>query len=116
MSYQVILTAQAKDDLRSIYNYIAHNLLAPDTGAKLYVRIKKAILSLSCLPERYPLYQDEPWRCYGLREMQVHNYAVFYSVNKESVVVIRVMYGRRDISTQLKDIQLDEVLISPDNT
>ena len=43
MSWNVVYTARAKQDLRNIYEYIAYNLLAPDTAAAQTQRIMKEI-------------------------------------------------------------------------
>ena len=58
------------------------------------------------MPERYHLDDKEPWKERNLRIMPVGNYLVFYIPRSEekTVTVIRVMYGRRDIDAQLKQI------------
>lgn len=67
MRYQIFYTAGAKRDLRSIYSYIAEELLVPDTAAGQVQRIMKEIRSLDEMPVRYRLYDDEPWYSLGLR-------------------------------------------------
>jgi toxin ParE1/3/4 len=56
------------------------------------------------MPERFRAYEDEPWHSRGLRIMPVDNYCVLYipNIEKAVVTIIRVMYGGRDIETQLK--------------
>ena len=97
MKYEVLTTEQAAADLRAIFAYIAYDLNQLD-------RLEQAILSLDEMPERYHLYDKEPWKERNLRIMPVDNYLVFYIPRSEekTVTVIRVMYGRRDIDTQLK--------------
>ena len=104
MKYEVITTAQAVADLRAIFEYIAYELLAGENAIKQLDRLEEAILSLDEMPERYRLYNKEPWKERNLRIMPVDNYLVFYiPQNEEKIVtVIRVMYGRRDIDAQLK--------------
>lgn len=55
------------------------------------------------MPERFCVYDKEPWKTRGLRIMPVDNYLVFYIPDKktQTVTVIRVMYGRRDTDKQL---------------
>lgn len=57
------------------------------------------------MPERNPLYKDEPWHSLGVRFVPAKNYLVFYVVNEEADVVSisRIMYGGRDISRQLDE-------------
>ena len=104
MKYEVVTTAQAVADLRAIFEYIAYKLLAGENAIKQLDRLEEAILSLGEMPERYHLYDKEPWRERNLRIMPVDNYLVFYIPQEEdkTVTVIRVMYGRRDIDAQLK--------------
>ncbi len=106
MSWKVSYTAQARQDLRSIYSYIANVLLAPDTAAQQVRRIMREIGSLDEMPMRFRLYEDEPWHSRGLRFFSVDNYLVFY-VPEESaytVSIVRIFFGGRDISSQLDDI------------
>lgn len=53
MKYKIVLTKQADTDLRDIYEYIAFNLLEPETAARQLGRIEKGILSLDEIPERF---------------------------------------------------------------
>ncbi len=108
MKYEVVTTAQAVADLRAIFEYIAYELLAGENAIKQLDRLEEAILSLDEMPERYHLYDKEPWRERNLRIMPVDNYLVFYipQDDDKTVTVIRVMYGRRDIDAQLKQTKV----------
>lgn len=103
MIYEVTTTVQADADLREMYEYIAFELLAPDNAVKQLERLEKHIVDLEKFPEKYRLYEREPWRSRGLRVMPVDNYLVFYVTNREAglVTVIRIMYSGRDIDEQL---------------
>lgn len=103
MKYRISMTQQARDDLRSIYDYVAVDLLSPQNAAGLLARLEKSIASLCQMPERYRVYDKEPWNHRNLRMMPVGNYLVFYipKHERQSITVLRVMYGRRDIDTQL---------------
>lgn len=102
MIYSVQLTEQARQDLRDIYEYIAFSLLEPGIAEKLIHRIMNNLDSLKEMPERFPLYQEEPWKSRNLRRMNIGNYSSFYIVTENAVQVIRIMYGGRDISNILK--------------
>ena len=103
MKYEVVVTARAAADLRADFEYMAYELLAGENAVKQLDRLEKAILSLDEMPERFRLYDKEPWNKRNLRIMPVDNYLVFYIPQDEekTVTVIRVMYGRRDIGEQL---------------
>lgn len=78
MSFEVKYTARARQDLRNIYEYIAYDLLVPETAARQAQRIMKEIGALNEMPMRYRLYDDEPWHSQGVRFFPVNNYLVFY--------------------------------------
>ena len=102
---KIVYTFKARQDLRDIYEYIAYTLLAPGAARNTSDRIMAAVRSLESMPERNPLYKEEPWHSQGVRFVPVRNYLVFYTVNEktDTVSVARIMYGARDISRQLEE-------------
>ena len=106
MIFHVAYSAEARQDLRDIYEYIACELLVPETAAGQTERIMKAIRSLEQMPMRHRLYEEEPWHSQGLRVLPADNYLVFYlpDENSATVNIIRIMYGGRDIDKQLNEI------------
>ena len=104
MTFKVKLTKQAENDLRSIFEYIAYELFSPQAAAGQLDRLEKSILNLDSMPEKFRTYEKEPWRSRGLRVMPIDNYLVFYIPDHDTatVTVIRIMYGGRDIDTELK--------------
>lgn len=104
MTYRVKLSSQADADLRGIFEYIAYELLSLETAIGQLNRLGKNIKSLDFMPERFRVYEKEPWHSRGLRIMPVDNYLVFYIPDKDTqtVYVVRVMYGGRDADAELK--------------
>lgn len=101
----VFYTRHAQSDLQGIYEYIAY-VLASSIAAKATTRrIMQGVRSLESMPERNPLYKDEPWCSQGVRVLSVKNYLIFYTVNKaaDTVAVARIIYGGRDLSLQLEE-------------
>lgn len=103
MSYEVRLTPETKADLRSIFEYIAYNLQSVQNAVGQLDRLEQGINSLDQMPERFRKYEKEPWCSRNLHIMPIDNYLVFYIPNhkKNIVTVIRVIYGGRDIDSQL---------------
>lgn len=103
MSYSVFYTEAAERDLVDIFEYIARDLQVPETAKKQLGRILSAINSLDKMPERHGIFKEEPWHSKELRVLPVDNYLVFYLViKKENIVaIVRIMYGRRNISENL---------------
>ena len=102
MSWSIQYAAKAKQDLQSIYSYIAYELLAPETATKQLRRLTETIRSLQEMPMRFAVYDEEPWKTKGIRTVCVGNYLVFYLPQEEthSVTVVRIIYGGRDLKKQ----------------
>ena len=98
---KVVYSLKARQDLIDIMHYIAFELLSPEAAHHTAGRIMEAVRSLAVMPERNPLYKEEPWRSLGIRFVPAQNYLVFYMVDAETVSVVRILYGGRDVSRQL---------------
>lgn len=100
---------QPRRDLRNIYEYIAYDLLVPETAAGQTQRIMKSIRSLDWMPMRFQLYDEESWHSAGLRFFPVDNYLVFYlpDETKNTVSIVRIMYGGRDVRRQLSETKIE---------
>lgn len=105
MKMKIVYTFQAQQDLKNLYEYVAYSLLAPDAARSLYQKIVQSVRSLETMPNRNPLYKEEPWRSQGVRFLPVKNYLLFYTVNNETLTVsiARILYGGMDINRQLEE-------------
>lgn len=104
MIYKIIFSEQAEADLRNIFEYIAFELQSPENASGQLARLETSILNLDQMPERFRKYENEPWHSRGLRIMPVDNYCVLYIPDSEKTLIsiVRIMYGGRDIETQLE--------------
>ncbi len=98
MKYRVLLSKDAKKDLYNIFNYIKDILQVPQTDLNQIERLEQKILSLDEMPERYRIYKKI--KDNTIRMLTVDKYCVFYVVNKEkeSVSIVRILYGARNFS------------------
>lgn len=103
MKYKILLTEQARIDLKEIYEHIAFILLKPEIAAAQLKRIEKAMQGLQDMPKRFKVFENEPWHSRGIHQMPVDNFLVFYVLDSKSKIVsiIRIIYARRDIEKQL---------------
>ena len=99
--FTVLITDSALSDLEKIYNYIAGELLAPSTAREQFLRIQGEILSLDVFPNRIKLMESFRERKLGYRQMYVDNYSVFFYIEKDEVIVFRVLYTPSDIINKL---------------
>ena len=104
-TYTIKYSTKAINDLRDIYSYIAFNLQAPETSAKMVRQIRNSIKELDFMPERNPILDWEPWNSLNTHKMHVGNYLVFYIVDplQSSVSIVRIVYGKRDIAKALSE-------------
>lgn len=105
MKMSLVYTLRAQQDLKNIYEYIAYSLQSPQVAQSMSNRLMQAARSLEDMPERNPLYREEPWHSQGIRFLPVKNYLLLYTVNKETntVSIARILYAGMDISRQLEE-------------
>ena len=98
MTYKVLIEPEAERDILSIIYYINDILKSPEAAKRIYTKFKKKILSLSDMPERCSLINEEPYKSNGIRKLLVDNYIVFFFVDKKNreVHVFRILYKRRE--------------------
>lgn len=106
MEYVVKLTELALGQMQETVSHISKVLHEPEVADKWADYLQKKISSLSTLPARYPLAEEEPWHTRGIRKMTVKNFLVYYMIDKEqkTVLVTAVIYGRRDQLSALLDM------------
>lgn len=101
--YKIQITDKALSDMAEIYDYIAEQLHAPEVAMGQYNRIADAIETLDTFPERVKLMETEEERALGIRQMPVDNFAVFFHIRKERVIITNVLYSASDIAKRLRD-------------
>lgn len=100
--YKVQITDKALEDMEEIYHYIAIQLQAPENAIGQYNRIAQAMEEFNIFPEKVRLMESEKERTMGVRQLVVDNNSVFYTIENERVIVIRVLYSASDIGIRLK--------------
>ncbi len=103
-SYKIIYSSEAKNDLKSVFSYIAFELKERQTAIDQTNRIREAVRALEILPNRNPAVDFEPWLSRGMRKLVVDNFLAFYIVDAidREVQIVRIFYGGRDIKTILQ--------------
>lgn len=101
--FKVRYSAEAQEDLKSVYAYIAFHLKERGTAKNVIDEIRKEIRSLDVMPERYIRVDWEPWASMGMRKVPVGNFVVYYLADPEArfVDVVRIFYGGRDVENIL---------------
>ena len=108
-TYIVKITTQAEEQLHEITKYISFELRAPKAALHLLDIIEHSISSLSKLPQRIALTEEEPWHTYGVHKMPVNNFLVYFWVDEENskVQVTAIVYNRRDQLKHLSQMDIE---------
>jgi len=93
----------ALDDLKSIFSYITYELEAPKAAENLLVKIDREVLKIMENPFRCHIYYPLEKLKYDYRVLHINNYSLFYVVEKEKVVIHRVLYSKRNVQKILKE-------------
>ena len=106
MDYKVKLTDHAVAQLQEAVIYISKVLQASTVAKHWAARVKKELASLSTMPARYPLTEEEPWHTEGIHKMSVENFLVYYWINEEKKIVwiTARVYARRDQLRVLREM------------
>ncbi len=107
--YTVKVTKQAYTNMLNIVRYIKQDLFSPEAANNLIEQLQKSINSLSQMPQRFSLVDEEPWRTEGIRKIVVKNFLIYFWIDEinEKVQVIGVIYGRRDQLTELSKLDIE---------
>ena len=106
MDYKVKLTDHAVAQLQEAVIYISKVLQASTVAKHWAARVKKELASLSTMPARYPLTEEEPWHTEGIHKMSVENFLVYYWIDEEKRIVwiTAIVYARRDQLRVLREM------------
>lgn len=90
MKWRVLIRPRAEEDLREARQWYEER--RKGLGDELLIAVRRAIRSLEQEPERRPLYYREFRRLLTRR----FPYKVFYLVDRDRVVVFRILHVKQD--------------------
>lgn len=104
--YDVKMTPQALRQMQETKQYTQSDPSGPKQRTEMAQQMKKEISTLSSMPARIPLVEDEPWHTQRIYKMAVRNHLVYFWIDDDNfrVWVIAVIYGRRDQREQLEEL------------
>ena len=104
MKRRVVRTGLAEVDLLEHLDYIAVN--NPDAALRFVDTVEQAFARLSEMPEIGDLRAFANPRLAGVRVWPVpkfSRYLIFYQVTQDSIRILRVLHGARDIPSLLEN-------------
>ena len=103
MKFRLHTTPAADADLDEIASFIAQDNLP--AALRFYDAVDITYQQICNHPNRYPRFEVGVPRLAGIRRRSVvgfSNYLVFYRVENENVLIIRVLHGARDLPRALE--------------
>ena len=93
--YHIRISRQARNDLKSIVEYIRDILKEPSIARKYVQMMQKEIRVLEYCPQKFAIIDDETIRDLRIRKLVVKKYVIFYRIDeaKKVVKVDRILYG-----------------------
>ena len=98
-NYQVRLLKIAEEDFTEIISFIAAD--NPSAANKFADKIEKNLELLSGNPNLGRRPRDEEIRNLGYRYIIVQNYIIFYTIEKKTIFIHRILHGARNYRTLL---------------
>lgn len=97
-------TPAAVDDMDEIFSYISHdNVFAAENFLE---KLNTQIRTLADFPNFGSVLSEEKYLLVerGFRFIVVHPYLVFYKIIDDSIIIYRILHGRRDYLRELFDV------------
>ena len=100
-AYSYAFSPLAERDLDEIFEYISLELSSPKAALDLIGSIQTAVENACVFPFSRPLLRDKVLRDKGYRLLVVKRFNLFYVVEGQTVIIRRVMHGRRNYESLL---------------
>ena len=94
--YRLKIFPFAREDMESIFAYIAEELKNPTAALGQINAFERAFEDVCAFPESCPLIDNEYVEDKTLRKLVVNNYIAFYRIVDGEIQVVRVLYGMRN--------------------
>jgi plasmid stabilization system protein ParE len=100
MAFRVEITPQAEEDANAILGWLLSQH-AGETGLRWFLRLEEAIASLADLPRRCELAPESTSVPFEIRQLlygkKPHVYRILFTIDRDTVYVLRIRHGRRRI-------------------
>lgn len=102
---KIKITSAALQDIKDIKEYISNVLANPDAAKRTIDKIRRSYLSLSDTPFIGISLKNKININTSYRFLTSGNYLIFYFVKEKTVIISRIIYGRRDYAKILFDTE-----------
>ena len=104
--YNYVLTESAEADIDEAFDYIANELVNPDAASAFADELEEKLEEICKTPKAGRPVHNPYLKRDDIRRVLVKNYIAYYLIDekKENIVVLRVVYSRRNQDKVLKTI------------
>ncbi len=104
--YDYSLTEVAESDIGDVFEYIAVDLANPGAASAFADELEEKLDELCAAPKSGSRVENEYIKRDDVRRILVGNFIAYYIVDeeKERIVVLRVVYKKRDQNKILSDV------------
>ena len=96
--YTYVLTESAEADVDEAFDYIANELMNPDAASAFADELEEKLEEICKTPKAGRPVHNPYLKRNDIRRVPVKNYIAYYLIDEEdeNIVVLRVVYNRRD--------------------
>jgi toxin ParE1/3/4 len=94
---KVFVSDRADADLLQIYRYLAER--NPAAAESIIREIHRKFENLSHFPF---IGRDRSTLSQGTRSVVVHPYVIFYMVERDRIIILRILHGHRDVDAEFQ--------------
>lgn len=100
MQFKLKISHKAQKNIENITHYISNILKSPKAAQTFLENVDKAFELICITPEVYKKYNNK-----NIRVFYVNNFNIYYyvDIDNDSVIILRVIYGKRDILKHFDD-------------
>ena len=100
MKYKILFENSAEQDFLNSLTYIVNELHNPIAAKNLHNEVSKTLNNIAEFPNCAPLTKYLKLQPYGIRQITVANYTIFYCPNHErkEILVLYFKYAKMDFS------------------
>ena len=103
---KLVFTDAARRDLDETLSYISEKLKNPSAAKHLFDGVEAALGNLCAFPLSGEAVENEFLILQGVRRVTVDNYNLYYFPDEDGkkIIVLRIIYGRRDLNAILREM------------
>ena len=102
MTFRVEISAQAERDAEAVLEWLLTQQ-AGKAGIDWFLKLDDAFASLAHFPERCPIAPEDSRFPFEVRQLlfgnKPHFYRILFTIDGETVYVLRIRHGRRETPT-----------------